>query len=77
MQSSSLQYGSRDPDEVGRQDQGEEDQQPGLVRRKPPQEQPGGGGGDGDAAAPGRNRCAHSLHILGMRDIRFAPGLLT
>jgi hypothetical protein len=32
----SLQYGSRDPDEVGRQDQLEgqdlEDQQPGLVR---------------------------------------------
>jgi len=75
----SLQYGSGDPDEVGRQDQGQdsEDQQPGLVRRQPPQEQHGGGGGDGDAAAPGRNRCAHSLHILGMRDIRFAPGLLT
>ena len=66
MQSSSLQYGSRDPDEVGRQDQGEEDQQPGLVRRQPPQEQHGGGGGDGDAAAPGRNRCAHSLHHLRM-----------
>jgi hypothetical protein len=55
---------------------GEEDQQPGLVWRQPPQEQHGGGG-DGDAPAPGRNRCAHSLHILCMRDIRFAQGLLT
>ena len=54
-----------------------EDRQPGLVRRQPPQEQHGGGGGDGDAAAPGRNRCAHSLHILGMRDTWFAQGLLT
>ena len=62
--------------EVGRQDQGEEDQQPGLVRRQPPQEQHGGGGGDGDAAAPGRNQCAPSLQNLCMRDIRFAPGLL-
>jgi hypothetical protein len=61
----------------GRQDQGEEDRQPGLVRRQPPQEQHGGGGCDGDAAAPGRNQCAHSLHILGMRDFRFAQGLLT
>ncbi len=47
-----------------------EDQQPGLVRRQPPQEQHGGGGGDGDAAAPGRNRCAPSLHYLCLRDIR-------
>ncbi len=37
-------YLKLDPDEVGRQDQGEEDQQPGLVRRQPPQEQHGGGG---------------------------------
>ncbi len=41
---------------------GEEDQQPGPIRRQPPQEQHGGGGGNGDAAAPGRNRCAPSLH---------------
>ncbi len=76
----SLQYGSGDSDEVtvGRQDQGQdsEDQQPGLVRRQPPEEQHGGGGSDGDAAAPGRNQCAHSLHHLRMNDIRFAPGLL-
>jgi hypothetical protein len=49
---------------------GEEDQQPGPVRRQPPQEQHGGGGGNGDAAAPGRNRCAPSLHYLCLRDIR-------
>ena len=52
------------PDEDGRQDPVAEDQQPGLVRRQPPQEQHGGGGGDGAAAAPGRNRCAPSLHHL-------------
>jgi hypothetical protein len=46
------------PDEVGRQDPGAEDQhwQPGLLWRQPPQEQHGSGGGDGDAAASGRNR---------------------
>jgi hypothetical protein len=59
---SQVQHSDGDPDEVGRQDQGEEDQQPGLVLRQPPQEQHGGGGGDGDAAAPGRNWCAPSLH---------------
>ena len=56
------------PDEDGRhgQDPVAEDQHPGLVRRQPPQEleQHGGGGGDGAAAAPGRNRCAPSLHHL-------------
>ena len=57
-----------DPYEVGRQDQGQEDQQPGHVRRQPPPEQHGGGGGDGDAAAPGRNRCAPSLHHLCIMD---------
>ena len=30
------------PDEIGRQDPGSEDQQPGLVRRQHPQEQHGG-----------------------------------
>jgi hypothetical protein len=34
--------------------------------RQLPQEQHGGGGGDGAAAAPGRNRCAPSLHHLCM-----------
>jgi hypothetical protein len=37
-----LYHSDGDPDEVGRQDQGEEDQQPGLVRRQSPQEQHGG-----------------------------------
>ncbi len=52
------------PYEDGRQDPVAEDQQPGLIRRQPPQEQHGGGGGDGAAAAPGRDRCALSLHHL-------------
>ena len=39
--------------QVDRQDQGAQDQQPGLVRRQPPPEQHGGGGGDRDGAAPG------------------------
>ena len=74
----SLQYGSRDPDELEvavktkAKTQKTNNQ---VVILEPPQEQHGGGGGDGDAAAPGRNRCAHSLHNLCMRDIRFAPGL--
>jgi hypothetical protein len=36
-----------DPDEVGRQDQGAQDQQPGLVLRQPTQELEPCGGGDG------------------------------
>jgi hypothetical protein len=43
----------RDPDEVGRQDPGAQDQQPGLFQRRHPQEQYGGGGGNGAIAAPG------------------------
>jgi len=43
----------RDPDEVGRQDPGAKDQQPGHVRRQHPQKQHGGGGGNGAVAAPG------------------------
>ena len=62
--STSVSDGVPDELEDGRQDPVAEDQQPGLVRRQPPQEQHGGGGGDGAAAAPGRNRCAPSLHHL-------------
>jgi len=43
----------RDPDEVGLQDPGVKDPQPGLVWRQHPQEQHGGGGGNGAVAAPG------------------------
>jgi hypothetical protein len=54
----------RDPDEVGRQDQGAQDQQPGFVRWQPPQEQHGGEGCDGAVAALGRDRFDPSLHHL-------------
>ena len=48
----------RESDEDGRQDQGEEDQQPIIVRLKHPQGQHGGGGGNRAGARPGRNRFA-------------------
>ena len=48
----------REPDEDSRQDQGEEDQQPGLGRRQHPQGQHGGGGGGRAGARPGPNRYA-------------------
>jgi hypothetical protein len=48
----------RGPDEDGRQDQGEEDQQPSIVWRQHPQGQHGGGGGDRAGARPGRDRYA-------------------
>jgi hypothetical protein len=50
------------PDEDGRQDQGEEDQQPSIVRRQHPQGQHGGGGGDPAGARPGRDRYALRVH---------------
>ena len=46
---------------IGRQDQGAQDQQPGLVRTEPPQEQHGGGGSHGTIQAPGRDRFAIGL----------------
>ena len=52
----------REPDEDCRQDQGEEDQQPSIVRRQHPQGQHGGGGGDPAGARPGRDRYALRVH---------------
>jgi hypothetical protein len=55
------------PDEIGRQDPGSEDQQPGLVRRQHPhwQEQHGGGGGDGAAAALDSDETGvHQVHTI-------------
>ncbi len=62
---------SRGPDEDGSQDQGEEDQQPSIVRRQHPQGQHGGGGGD----RAGAQRC-HNLDETGMPCVCIGVGLL-
>ncbi len=51
---------------VQHQDQGEEDQQPSIVRRQHPQGQHGGGGGDPAGARPGKT---------GMQCVCIAVGL--
>ena len=53
-----LYFNISEPDEDSRQDQGEEDQQPGLGRRQHPQGQHGGGGGGRAGARPGPIRYA-------------------
>jgi hypothetical protein len=63
------------PDEDCCQDQGEEDQQPGIVWRQHPQGQHGGGGGSRAGARPGRNR--YALCVFASCWIaRFLSGLL-
>ena len=61
----------RDQDEVGSQDPGAKDQQPGHVRRQHPQKQHGGGGGNGAVATPGPKRFAHCLHKLNIYKVKF------
>ena len=55
--------GDRDPHEVGRQDQGVQDQQPGLT--EPPEEQYGVGGRHGAIQAPGLER----VRMLGLHNV--------
>ncbi len=49
--------------DVGRQDQGEEDQQPSILRRQHPKGQHGGGGGDRAGARPGLGRDRYALRL--------------